>query len=476
MNILDACNDPNLFKPWFRKPETWAAWRVFLKSLFAIPGLMMPDEFAAYNACTGRTDLPTEPAQEAWLIVGRRGGKSFVMALLAVFLACFRDYRPYLQPGERAAVLVIAADRKQARTIMRYVRGLLTRIPMLKRMIEREATESFELTNSTVIEVATASFRAVRGYTVCAVLGDEVAFWRSEDSANPDHEILNAVRPAMATIPNALLICASSPYAKRGALWDAHRRYYGQPGPILVWKAPTRTMNPSVRQRLIDEATERDPAAAAAEYGAEFRSDIAAFVDREIVLSCVEASTHERPNHGHAYVAFCDPSGGSSDSMTLAIAHADRHGQIILDLLREVTAPFVPGNVVDEFVKTLHAYGIKRVVGDRYAGEWVRQSFEAKSIRYDHSELPKSDLYRDLLPHLNSNSITLLDNSKLVNQLAGLERKSSRGGKDSIDHSPGAKDDVANACAGVASLLAINNTAKLWARARDPELAATWHS
>jgi hypothetical protein len=62
------------------------------------------------------------------------------MALLAVFLACFREYRLYLQPGERAAVLVIAADRRQARTIMRYVRGMLTRIPMLRRMIEREAT------------------------------------------------------------------------------------------------------------------------------------------------------------------------------------------------------------------------------------------------------------------------------------------------------------------------------------------------
>jgi hypothetical protein len=44
----------------------------------------------------------------------------------------------------------------------------------------------------------------------------------------------------MATIPGAMLLCASSPYARRGALWDAHRRHFGKDGdPILVWQADT---------------------------------------------------------------------------------------------------------------------------------------------------------------------------------------------------------------------------------------------
>ena len=93
--------------------------------------------------------------------------------------------------------------------------------------------------------------------------------------------MLNALRPGMATIPNSMLLCASSPYARRGALWDAHRRHFAQDGdPILVWQADTRTMNPTVPQILIDEAA-RDPASAQAEYGAQFRSDIESFVSRE---------------------------------------------------------------------------------------------------------------------------------------------------------------------------------------------------
>ena len=35
MNIIEAMRDPNLFGNWFGS-ETWAVWRVFLASLFAL--------------------------------------------------------------------------------------------------------------------------------------------------------------------------------------------------------------------------------------------------------------------------------------------------------------------------------------------------------------------------------------------------------------------------------------------------------
>ena len=106
---------------------------------------------------------------------------------------------------------------------------------MLSAMIERETADTFDLDNGVTIEVSTASFRTVRGYTVVAALCDEIAFWPTDDASEPDYEVLNALRPASATIPGSMLLCASSPYAKRGALWDAHRRHFGKDGdPILV--------------------------------------------------------------------------------------------------------------------------------------------------------------------------------------------------------------------------------------------------
>ena len=69
---------------------------------------MDDDALATFKACTGRTVAPTVPVSEAWLVVGRRGGKSFALALVAVWLAAFKDWRPYLAPGERATIMIIA--------------------------------------------------------------------------------------------------------------------------------------------------------------------------------------------------------------------------------------------------------------------------------------------------------------------------------------------------------------------------------
>ena len=133
--------------------------------------------------------------------------------------------------------------------------------------------------------------------------------------------------------------------------------------------------------------------------------------------------------------------------MTLAIAHHD-DGVAVLDCVREVRAPFQPEAVVEDFCATLAAYGVAKVTGDRYAGEWPREQFKKRNVDYVPSERVKSDIYRDALPLLNSRKCQLLDIRRLISQLHGLERRTARGGKDSIDHAPGAHDDVANAVAG----------------------------
>jgi hypothetical protein len=411
LTLLDAMADPALFAPWFTPEASWDGWRAFLAACFGLP---MSEALAAlYRRHTGRQALPTRPAREAWLVVGRRGGKSRIAALVAVWLACFRDYRAILAPGERGTVMLLAADRRQARTVFRYVEGLLDGIPLLRPLVERRTREAIYFTNRVVIEVHTASFRAVRGYTVVACIADEVAFWRSDESANPDVEILNGLRPGMATVPGALLFCISSPYARRGALWEAYRAHHGRDGdPVLVWQADTRSMNPTVDPTVIEAAYEADETAAAAEYGAQFRRDIEAFVTREAVEACVIPDRHELPLVvGTMPTAFVDPSGGSQDSMTLAIAHREKD-RVVLDALRERRPPFSPEEVVREFAALLKTYRCHTVTGDRYAGEWPRERFAAHGTMYRVADRPKGDLYRDLLPLLNSGTVDLLDDQR----------------------------------------------------------------
>jgi hypothetical protein len=166
VTLLDAVADPNLFARWFRDRDTWGPWFAFLRAIF---GLAMSDnDRALYARCTGRAEPAAGGHREAWLICGRRAGKSFVLALIAVFLACFVEWSPYLSPGERGTIMVVAADRKQARVIYRYARAMLTRIPMLAALIDRETAEAIDLTNGISIEIVTASFRTIRGPTVIA--------------------------------------------------------------------------------------------------------------------------------------------------------------------------------------------------------------------------------------------------------------------------------------------------------------------
>ena len=90
------------------------------------------------------------------------------------------------------------------------------------------------------------------------------------------------------------------------------------------------------------------------------------------------------------------------------------------------------------------------------------------SVAVEPSERSKSEIYKEFLPLLNSGTVELLDVARLHAQLVGLERRTARGGRDSIDHAPGAHDDLANASAGVLVLAARRPrfTSATWGRPR----------
>jgi hypothetical protein len=454
MTIIDALRDPHLFGRAFRDLRTWAAWIVVLKALFGLP--MEAAEVEVYRRLTGRENPPTKQAREGWFVIGRRGGKSRIAAVVAVFLSAFRDYKGVLAPGERGTLMVIAADRRQARVVFRYIVKLLENIPMLAGLIEKKNAESIDLSNGITIEIHTANFRGVRGYSIVGAVLDEIAFWPTDDSANPDKETVAALRPAMATVPGALLLGISSPYSRRGMLWEMHRSCFGvEDSEVLVVQAPTQAMNPAIPEDVIARAYADDEAVASAEYGAEFRRDLEAFISREVVDSCIVPGRHELPPRGLQYVAFCDPSGGSGgDSFTLAIAHAEGEKRV-LDLIRERRPPLSPDQVIGEFSETLKQYGLSTVTGDKYSAMFVVEAFERHGIRYESSAGSKSEIYLEALPLLNSGQLELLDDERMVSQLIRLERRTGRG-RDGIDHAPGQHDDVANAVCGVLMLAQVD--------------------
>jgi hypothetical protein len=154
------------------------------------------------------------------------------------------------------------------------------------------------------------------------------------------------------------------------------------------------------------------------------------------------------------YFAFTDPSGGSSDSFTLAIAHVSILKHAVLDLFIEKRPPFSPDAVVEEFASVLKTYKVMAVTGDRFGGEWPRERFRVHGIEYIASEKTKSEIYTAFLVLVNSARTRIPGDKKLRAQLQALERRSSRTGRDTVDHAVGGHDDIANAAAGALVLAA----------------------
>ncbi|MEN3793372.1 hypothetical protein [Fulvimarina sp. MAC3] len=451
VTMREALSDPALLGD-VMPGDSWAGWRALL--IAAMGEELTADERELFRTLTGRDHEPGECVEELWAVVGRRGGKTRAAAVVAVYLAALVDYSDKLAIGERAVLPFIATTTKQARKAFGYAAGILESTPMLRGLITNRTAETIALSTRVDLEIQPASWRGNRGDTSAAVIGDEAAFWRDDTSANPDTEILNALRPSLATTGGPLIII-SSPYARRGELYTTWKRHYGASGDplILVAQAPSRVLNPSLSQKVIDRAMERDPAAAMAEWGAQFRTDVEACLTIEAVEAVTRSGARERGRIGDVtYFGFVDPSGGSADSMTMAIGHKEG-SKAILDVIREVKPPFSPEAVVADFSADFKRYGVRRIEGDRYAGEWAREPFRKLGIEYVATSKPKVDLYRDLIPRVNSGEVELLDMPRLASQLVSLERRTSRGGRDTIDHPPRGHDDVANAAAGVLVLI-----------------------
>jgi hypothetical protein len=466
-DIIEAIKHPKIFKPLLGDLATWHCWIVWLKSVF---GLVMDQaELELYRKCTGRTEPPPNGVKEAYAIVGRRGGKSRIVAFAGAFIACFHDFKKYLAPGERGMVLVLARDRDQSKVVFGYVSGILNAVSALKQMVIRQTADEVDLNNSITIAVKTSDYRAVRGVTVVCAIADEVCFWDNQ-GVNPDKEIFQALRPAMATIPEAKLLVISSPYAKYGVVFEAHKKYYGKDDALaLVWQAPTTVMNPNITEEFIQAEIENDPDAARSEWLALFREDVEAAFSLESIEACVVTGRRElMAAERISYVAFVDPSGGRHDQFAVAIAHLQTYpnrspsSRVVVDLIKAWRPPFNPEEITAECAKTLKPYRVQKVVGDNYGGEWPVAEFRKHGIVYELSEVNRSQLYLNLIPVLNSGRVELPDDRKMIEELRRLERRRGRSGKDTIDHPAyGGSDDVANAVAGAVHLIIAKPTPNL---------------
>ncbi len=253
---------------------------------------------------------------------------------------------------------------------------------------------------------------------------------------------------------------------KSGVLYEDFRRAFAQDDPdLLVWRATSRLMNPTLTPERLERERRLDPVRYAREYEAEFAEDLDAFLSTAWVEGAVVADCHESPpQDGVRYVARVDPSGGGDDAFPLAIVHAEGTGagrRIVQDVMRGWAKPrggeVNLEGIVAEITTLVKTYRLREVHGDRYAKNWVREAFQRHGIRYVDAALKgeyldRSTAYLEAEPLFAQGAIDLLDHPRLIRELKMLERGPQPGGRDRVDHPRGQHDDHADALCRAAAI------------------------
>jgi hypothetical protein len=427
--------------------DTWSTWLVVLKAAFG--HALDTDELQTFKAISGGRVLPLKRVRELWVIAGRRGGKSRMAAALACYFSLFVKHK--LAGGERGMVLVLAATTEQAKVVFDYALAFLNNSPVLQREIASTTRSEIRLRNGIVIAIHANSFRSVRGRTLCACIFDEIAYWRDDTTATPDSETYTAVLPSLVTT-NGMLVAISSPYRHAGLMHGKYKQYFGVASDdTLVVQGSTLTFNKTLDPAAIAAQQQADPTAARSEWDAQFRDDLAGFLDDELIDAAVDRARPLElpPRPGVFYKAYVDASGGAvgGDAYCIAIAHRE-HGCYILDLVRGRAGPFDPEELTKEYAALLKEYHVGSVTGDRYGREWVSSAWRKCSLPYTPATLTASDTYLEGLPLWTRGAVRIPDHPILLRELRLLERVPTRLGKDQVVHPRGVHDDYANVCFG----------------------------
>jgi hypothetical protein len=430
----------------------------FLRCLY---GLKLDAEMHdIYVRATGNSVYNAREYREAVAICGRRSGKSSRLAAnIAVVEAVFRKHE--LATGERGWVVLVAPTKRQARVCFQYILARLEHSPSMRAMIAGEPRDGeVDLTNGISICVLAANYRWVRGFScVCCILDEEAFFYDDVTCSNPASEILRALRPGMASFPNAKLIRISSPFAKIGNLWESYRDREKHPE-VLTWKLDSKTMNPSLDAAFLAAEQARDPEAYEREYGGEFYESASMFLPAQAVEECVMRGRFEMlAQPGMGYFASLD-AAFRGDHFGWCLVHrvADR---VVVDVIRSKrgsrASPVNLAATLGEIVATLRAFGVGKIHGDSFCAEPIRQALKVQGITFEQVTTlgtKSAPLWGTLRALVSERKIELLDDEETTAQLKKLQLIATHSGNQRVEATSGHDDK--SVCLALASHMAMS--------------------
>lgn len=452
-DIIEACKD----RDWLGV-DLSDAQSALLKAIYALP--MTEAELVLFREATALTEAPTVPYRSISVLAGRRSGKSSrACAPLAAFESCIAEHT--IPENERGVVLVLGPTERQARITFRIILKMIQRSPKLRGLIEsvRAGGENeIQLSNSIDIRVVASNQRTVRGDLVVAAILEEACFFQDSDSGQFNcQQIIDAISPALLTLPDSKLIRVSSPWVNVGPMAEDFSKRAERPE-TLAWKLPSWTMNPSINSARLWFEKKRDPQKFAREYGCEFLEAAGALIPAELIDKAVQRGMPEFPNNALLRsVAGLDPSSKGTDCFGFAIADKKEDGRVFLDLVRQWRPPgggqfLAYDEIVDTIVNRMNAYNATQAYSDQICAAALSAMLGKFGISFEQVSTygtRAQELYRTVRQLFVAGKVVLPDNPELISQFKKLTEVLAEGGR-SVVHASSGKDDMS-----IAACLAI---------------------
>ena len=446
-------------------------------------------EYELYKFMTGKDYEPNTEATDDIrfnminLIIGRRGGKTTLSAMLAIYCAISTNWKPYLKKTPFATVLVLSHTREFSDEIIELIRSLVEASPVLSRMINKKKKNTASTLNLVVpwivdgklqrsrvqIKTSAASSKSTRGVAACAVLCDEIAFWNLEENLKEsDQKIMKAVRPATKQFGSkALIIKLSSPGIKQGVLYGEYLRWEEGtlPHNYIIFKAPSWVWNTILPKEEFIIEWELDEDGFDTEYRANFVDSLSNFILPEFtdmaVLKGVEFLPPEEDDSDVNYIAAID-AAFKSDRFTFTVVGV-KDGRI-----RQYIAKGWQGSKkepvsifeVAEYIRVIaKQYDIHYIAADQFAFQPLKEIFDKFGLtleEYVFNPAFKKKIYYNLKKIIHGQQIDLLDCPVQTKEIKELVVEQTATGTIRIGHPAGGSDDYSDSLS-TASYLAIEN-------------------
>ena len=406
------------------------------------------------------------------LIIGRRGGKTTLAAIIAVFSTFKVNWRIYLSKTPIATVLVLSHSVEFSEEILDILKQLVEGSEILQRLRDpkrKNTTKTFHLKipflkpsgeieySSVRVKAGAASKKTTRGSAVCTLLCDEIAYWNlSEEASEPDAEVLKEARMSLLQFKeHGTIIKMSSPGIKQGVLYEEWQKRDTLRGRYVQFKAPSWVWNTILGKEEFQSEYRLDPDGFDTELRANFVDSISNFINAEFVDMCViRGETFQPPSvdRNTMYSAAIDAAfKGDRFSFTVVGYNEKRVAQFVLKYWEGSKKEPVKIHEVAAFIRTIcKQYGINEVVADQYSFQPMRELFLQYGINLVENTftLPyKRKIYFNLKRLINNQQIDLLDVPLQAKELKELVVEQTPSGQIRIGHPSGGSDDLADATA-----------------------------